>query len=265
MKTRVKTISRHSLDLSSFNDKRLPSGENDIIESVKILKTDSLPYRVTNTRFFKPPKSGKKTNGHSLRRAVSEVKPCVDLRQVRRGRKIFQIPRIIPSTKRQLFGVRRLLSVLAGSPRKSTETPIKKTNSVVQNKRIAQPSRTVVDVNRNSNSFLRMVPGNSSSTLHNKAVQTTGINKIGHDDFSGSSKEEKVSDAVGSVTSEYRRPYTRAFLYKENQVSPFSLSFFLSNEVKASSRSRSRAVENKKRIYRVASANRGSIRMSWWL
>jgi len=46
-----------------------------------------------------------------LVQVIREITPSADIRKIRRGRKVYQVPRIIPKEKRPLYGIRRLLSV----------------------------------------------------------------------------------------------------------------------------------------------------------
>jgi hypothetical protein len=59
--------------------------------------------------FLKPHKPLPKN--HTLSKIIREITPCADIRKIRRGRKVLQVPRIIPKGKRALHGIRRLLSV----------------------------------------------------------------------------------------------------------------------------------------------------------
>lgn len=267
-KTRVEMISRHDFYLSLFNSESkdaLPRGR-DTKKGASALQSGVVAYQVTNEHFPKP-KPAQRRNGYALRRAVSQVKPCIDLRQVRRGRKTFQIPRIIPPVKRQLLGVRRLLSILSVSTKKDVETFVRGRDSVLKKR------RGIVDGNSGSVSASRKTLGNESSphalqnkVLHKPSFVTTEIRQakdMSLADLSNdlSNKEEMPSHMSNLSTS--APSHTRVTGAKDSNLS--SLSYALGKEIKASSQSRSRAVENKKRIYRVASANRGSIRMSWWL
>ena len=285
-KTRVKTISRHNFYNSLFDNESkdidMLSRARNTKKGVSFSKTGLPTYRITNDRFFKPILTQRKADGHALRKAVSEVKPCIDLRQVRRGRKTFQIPRIIPSAKRQLFGVRRLLSILSASVKKGVETSMKG--------KVFEKRRGSVDGNRSGALASLKNLGNESlgnalpllaqpkvfdkhglsvakhnKVLHHPVSQKPGLNLATTEIplFDPSNKEKALGHKTNLSTS--TRHHTRTTQEKESKLSSLSLSYALGNEIKASSRSRSRAIENKKRIYRVASANRGSIRMSWWL
>lgn len=48
---------------------------------------------------------------NKLSKVIREITPSADIRRIRRGRKVLQVPRIIPKGKRPLYGIRRLLSV----------------------------------------------------------------------------------------------------------------------------------------------------------
>ena len=263
-KTRVKTISRHDFYSSLLNNssKNVLSQEKNTKKSASGFKPGLVAYRVTNESFSKPRPAQRKTNGYALRKAVSEVKPCIDLRQVRRGRKTFQIPRIIPPVKRQLFGVRRLLSILTASAKKGVETSVKGKDSVLKKR------QGVVDGNHGGVLASRKNFGNESSAnvLPNLVSAKPGLASTEISLVDSSNKEQQgLWHKNKNNLSTSSRYHTRTTRDKDNNSPSLSLFHALGNEVKASSRSRSRAVENKKRIYRVASANRGSIRMSWWL
>ena len=229
----VKMISRHNSYLSLLNSESVQR-DRGTKKGASASRPELIAYQVCNEQFSKPRSAQKRTNGYALRKAVSEVKPCIDLRQVRRGRKTFQIPRIIPPAKRQLFGVRRLLSILGVGAKTSLEAFVKGKDSV------SKKRGKVTDGNRTGASPSPKIPDNSGHALPNAVLHRTNL-----------------------FTS--ARSRTRITRVKKGDLSSSSLSYALRNEIKASSQSRSRAVENKKRIYRVASANRGSIRMSWWL
>lgn len=223
---------------------------------MSILSTNLVARRVKNQYFSRPLITRRKTNGYVFRRALSELKPCIDLRQVRRGRKIFQIPRIIPPIKRQLFGVRQLLSVFTESSRKSVGAPLKGRDSTQGKSSNARLQRGDI---RNGGGDLY----DSRSDLY--CNSSKGNTPIFSD--SGWARKQTFRGQTHShvVTNGHKRFNTRTTLNQENTVSHLSVSYTLGNEVRASSRSQSRTIENKKRVYRVASANRGSIRMSWWL
>ena len=270
-KTRVKIISRHDFScLFNSQSKDTPPRGKDAkkgalsVPEIQALKPGLVAYQVTNDQFSKP-RSAEKRNGYALRRAVSEVKPCIDLRQVRRGRKTFQIPRIIPAVKRQLFGVRRLLSILSVPAKKDVETFVKGRDPVLKKR------GGVVDGNRGGVSASRKTLGNESSlnvlqkaVLHKPGFVTTETRQAKGMSLIDSSNKEQVLPHTSNLSTS-ARSHTRITKVKQGNLSSLSLSYALGKEIKACSRSRSRAVENKKRIYRVASANRGSIRMSWWL
>lgn len=261
VKTRVKTISRHDFYSSLLNDssKNVLGQEKNTKKSTSGFKPGLVAYRVTNQSFSKPISAQRKTNGYALRKAVSEVKPCIDLRQVRRGRKTFQIPRIIPPVKRQLFGVRRLLSILTASTKKGVETSVKGKDSVLKKR------RGVVDGNHGGVLASRKDFGNefSGNVLTNLVSVKPDLPSTQISLVDSSNKEQGLWHKNNPSTSS--RYHTRTTRDQDGNSPSLSLFHALGNEVRASSRSRSRAVENKKRIYRVASANRGSIRMSWWL
>lgn len=258
-KTRVKTISRHDFYSSLLNNSSeniLSRGKNTK-KSTSGFKAGLVAYRVINDSFSKPRPAQRKTNGYALRKAVSEVKPCIDLRQVRRGRKTFQIPRIIPPVKRQLFGVRRLLSILSASAKKGVETSVKGKDSVLKRR------GGVLDGNHGGVLASRKNLGNESSVNVLPISTKPGLASTETSLVDSSNKEQGLWYKNNLSTSS--RYHTRTTRGKDSNSPSLSLFYALGNEVRASSRSRSRAVENKKRIYRVASANRGSIRMSWWL
>ena len=232
-RARVKMISRHNSYLSLLNSESVQR-DRGTKKGASALRPELIAYQVCNEQFSKPRSAQKRTNGYALRKAVSEVKPCIDLRQVRRGRKTFQIPRIIPPVKRQLFGVRRLLSILGVGAKTNLEAFVKGKDSV------SKKRGGVTDGNRTGASPSPKIPENSGHALPNAVLHRINL----------------------FTSARTRTRITRA---KKGDLSSSSLSYALRNEIKASSQSRSRAVENKKRIYRVASANRGSIRMSWWL
>lgn len=197
---------------------------------------------------FKRPNSPENAvyGGCALRRAIVKVQPCIDLRRVRRGRKLLEIPRILPFSKRRLFGVRQLLKIMASSRQQSAHSslPIRSGDKYSADKRKLSTTNVQSSV--------------SSQTLHS-------IHSI--------KKEYISSPATCPLTSRTKHYQTRiAQSTRDSKRSSLSLPDSqnsvvraLSNEIKASSGSRSRAIDNKKRVYRRAFANRGLIRMAWWL
>lgn len=207
-------------------------------------------YKLTNALHLRPLQSGKGINGRALRRAVTEVKPCMDLRQLRRGRKVLQIPRIIPATKRHLFGVRRLLSILTSTRRQNT--PALRSSTATH-----RAKEGVTDENRVHVTSSRI--GSLSKPSVPQGLETDY-------QLSSTNREPRPPQATLLPTSTVKRFQTRVALFGRNRDATFlSLSNSLRSEIRGSSQSRSRSIENKKRIYRTASANRGSIRMAWWL
>lgn len=214
-------------------------------------------YQVVNSLFSKPSSTQKQTNGYCLRRAVSEVRPCMDLRQVRRGRKVFQIPRVIPPVKRQLFGVRQLLSICSSAALRSAR--VRTSISALSSRNRGNIHKVGEKVTQSKHETVPFSRTESS----NKDVEKKEIplNKRFKD------KVLCVDQQSASSSGDfYRNFHTRtALLGGDTKVLSPSLSYSLGNEIKACSRSRARSIENKKRIYRTASSNRGSIRMAWWL
>ena len=283
--TNISTSIASEYRFNSKSKKVLPQSSRSTKKAASALKAGLVAYQVTNDRFLKPSLANKKTRGYALRKAVSAVKPCVDLRQVRRGRKTFQIPRVIPPAKRQLFGVRRLLSILSASARKGVEISVKSKDFTFKK------GRGVADVNRDGISSSQKNRGNESSAnvlpFHNVVVNNTVLHNPESTitDISSTAVSSSVETNSESLNVVWQTPaiekdqalwskrdvftnkrsHTRTTREKESKPPSLSLSYAIGNEVRACSRSRSRAVESKKRIYRVASANRGSIRMSWWL
>lgn len=225
----------------------------ETVESGIATGSDEKTYKAAHGFFSKPLPTQKKINGHALKKAVFEVKPCMDLRQVRRGRKVFQIPRVIPPTKRDLFGVRRLLSVCTLTNRQNAPILLRPSDLASRKK------ETIKQGNREQESVtLGSALPKQFSVPQNIKSNTTPFSN---------NKEEPLSQK-SSLISAFKGPglYTRATLIGGNtKASSFSLSSSLSSEIKACSRSRSRSIENKKRIYKTASVNRGCIRMAWWL
>ena len=113
--------------------------DKKVVELSRCLNGSTLTRQLVNTIFPKPLETRQRerdiNNGDILSKAISKLKPCLDLRQVRRGRKVFQIPRIIPPTKRQLFGVRQLLSTCASKNRPSVRVPEKFLNLSIAEER----------------------------------------------------------------------------------------------------------------------------------
>lgn len=232
-------------------------------------------YKVVNTFFSKPIPITKRTGGHALKKAVFEVKPCMDLRQVRRGRKVFQIPRVLPPLKRQLFGVRRLLSVLKSKNRHNLPVSIKSSDSISRNKdKVTDKNRgTLHNFMQNEVLHVRNLSSREAvpkklSLSQNLEIQKTSLSIDKKEPFL--QKTSLISDLKGSITREAyaqlhsKQSFARA-RKEDNKVSLRSLSDSLSHEIKACSRSYSRSIDNKKRVYKTGSANRGSIRMAWWL
>ena len=247
----ARAISRQDLYLlANEKSKQAKSQEGRKHASAFSDKPSRVKYKLTNTLHSRPLQSGKAINGHALRRAVAEVKPCMDLRQLRRGRKVLQIPRIIPATKRQLFGVRRLLSILSSTRRQNTPT-FRTSNPT------SRAKQGVINQSRAHATSPRVGSPNKSSVPQSFEMdqQLLSINK-----------KQRSAQTTLPPTNTVKRLETRVALLGRNKENTLlSLSNSLGNEIKGSSQSRSRSIENKKRIYRTASANRGSIRMAWWL
>ena len=221
--------------------------------------------QIQNERFPLPCIDPRNTNKGTLRRAIAEVKPCLDLRHVRRGRKVFSIPRIIPSDKQSAFGVRELLSVLTKSKTSNIEKPAKK-GSFTSHRKIKIGEKNNVDITVGSKSISSVSFQEGSDKKSSPTIDTNSV-------FSQQSRDLISSSSLNNIYTPFslrnKFPYSQAILCakrkKQLGASAFSLSSSLSREIKASSGSQSRTIESKKRVYRVASSNRGSIRLSWWL
>lgn len=215
-------------------------GKRRVVESARVdNRSPCQLYQVVNTVFSKTLRVNQRsTDRDLLKQAISEVKPCMDLRQVRRGRKVFQIPRVIPPSKRQLFGVRQLLYACASKSG--------------QNVRLFQSADPSVH-KRAENANKGRISQHSPQTLPNDAISVNA-------------KEKHSLRESSSLVSKRQRPHTRATLLQDDRkVSLSPLASSLSQEIRACFLSRSRSIENKKRIYKTAFTNRGSIRLAWWL
>lgn len=224
--------------------------------------------RVTNLYFDKPSQLSREINGYALRRAITEIKPCIDLRHVRRGRKVFSIPRIIPSFKRALFGVRELLSVLDRRTKNSFDKSEKKGDTLSRKKEKVR-DKNIVTVNMHSDTAYLLSSRSFSEREAPSLLASRDITLASPSQNNLSTTIKNDTNSSFLLQKNKNMPYTRTTFHgrdkNKNRGPDLSLSASLGYEVKASSQSRSRVVDNKKRIYRVASANRGSIRMSWWL
>lgn len=215
----VETTNRKELYYYS-HDKGKRSVQRKGLESLPALVKSCAnpPHKVIKNNLFCRPlrESKERANASLLKQAISQAKPCIDLRQVRRGRKTFQIPRVIPSTKRRLFGMRRLLSICTSTNALSV----------------------------------------SNQAWHTKTDNAKAL-----------SSHTKIIEQKSARVNSVREPkHTRSTFFGVNSNS-LSKSLFLSlgKEIKACSLFRSQSIENKKLIYKTASANRGAIRMAWWL
>ncbi|RYE27697.1 MAG: hypothetical protein EOP45_00155 [Sphingobacteriaceae bacterium] len=225
--------------------------------------------KMVNVRFEKVPQVIEKVDVYALKRAILSVKPCIDIRHVRRGRKVFSIPRIIPSYKRSLFGGRQLLSALYHKTVNHVDKFAKKHDyASVKEEKSRDKNNLGANVYTHTN-VVSSLQSFSENKLHDASdVSFLELSSVDSQLLSGS-KFSTTSKKVETSSFAYPKKqltYTRTTLYKKDQHkgSGFELFSSLGREIRASSRSRSRAIDNKKRIYRIASANRGSIRMSWW-
>lgn len=251
---------KHTRVLSRQEFNRLPYEKDQQISNKKSLRpfsgshtlSSSEILKVVNTLFSNPFQKTQR-NGYALRRAVAELKPCIDLRKVRRGRKVFQIPRVLSPTQRQLFGVRRLLSICASTSARNTHTPVN----------YSEPFSRQKEKNIETNS---QTPLSLRKTLVKKADSKKQSQIDSTSPLIGQNQSPLDADLYLTARDALKSPHTRTgFLRAEGKVSSSPLSNSLSREIKACSQSRSRSIESKKQTYKVASANRGSIRMAWWL
>lgn len=215
---------------------------------------------------------------------INLVKPCLDLRRIRRGRVYYQVPRVLSRERRRLSGIRRICKLLGTTSRKSFAFAMhqKKTTSLktersesrywkefplfffcknhIDVSQVKLVERKALFLERYSRAhFLRdQVKPKTKFLIHNKVSETADKNTNSLNSKALLDKKSTLfSQQVKQHSKKLGTKVMRMRMYKGN----FSdrLSYSLGSEIKACAKS----ADEKKRIYRTASLNRAFISLSW--
>lgn len=303
----------------------------------EFLRAEGDPFKSVNTRFLVFPKPTKveKAGFQRLAKYVRNIRPSLDLRKIRKGRKVFIVPRVIPQKKRQLSGVKDILSLylLDFSRWRDRGTPLSVESNLASiqhhNPERAQTSTSVANFLqvRSKTSFLsseaieaqplpsdkpkgfvkhfkqkgqrplafpifrevptkakRFVLSYKKQDTHKPfEMQTFGLCK--HNQTNCLSVPEHPSDksnfssisVLENMDKSRRSQKQYSLLRVHKDTCSYRLSSSLRRYIEAALSPRATmekgdvqsnnqvCVQNKKRNYRNIFANRGYIRMSWWL